>query len=76
MAMKRTPVKSSNILEVGHDPETSTLEILFKNGGVYRYAGVDADKHAALMKADSVGAFVHANIKGHHAHSKVDSAPE
>ena len=71
--MKRTPVKSSNILEVGHDPETSTLEVLYKNGGVYHYSGVDADKHLALMKAPSIGAFIHANIKGVHPHHKADS---
>ena len=69
--MKRTPVKSNNIISVGHDPETKTLEVEFKNGGVYRYADVDAERHSAMMKADSVGAFLHAHIKGKHAHSKV-----
>ena len=75
--MKRTPVTSSNIAEIGHDPDTNTLEIKFKNGGVYSYAGVDAEKHATMMdptKTPSIGAFVHANIKGHHAHTKVDPA--
>ena len=70
--MKMTPVESSNILEVGHDPDTHTLAVRFKGGTVYHYAGVDADKHAAMMKAPSVGAFVHANIKGHHPHTKMD----
>ena len=45
--MKRTSVKSSNILSVGHDPETNTLEIEFKGGGVYSYDGVSAAKHSA-----------------------------
>ena len=69
--MKRTPVKdSSTISEIGHDPDTGTLEVKFHNGGVYQYAGVDADKHAALMQAPSAGKFLHANIKGVHKFSK------
>ena len=72
--MKRTPVNgSSNILEIGHDPDANVLEVQFKNGGVYRYADVDQDKHKALMSADSIGGFIHANIKGKHPHTKVDS---
>ena len=70
--MERTPVKSSNVASVGFDKETGTLEIEYKSGGVYHYVGVDADKHSDLMKAPSIGAFVHAHIKGKHAHSKLD----
>jgi hypothetical protein len=69
--MEFKSVKSSNIDAVGHDPETNTLHVRFKNGGTYAYQGVDAEKHSALMSADSVGAFLHAHIKGKHAHSKV-----
>ena len=72
--MKRSPVKgSSNVLEVGHDPDTSTMEVLFKGGSVYQYHGVDVDKHAAMLKADSVGKFFHANVKNAHKFTKVDS---
>ena len=65
-------VTSSNIDAVAHDAETNTLHVRFKGGGVYAYEGVDAEKHAALMNADSVGSYLHAYIKGKHAHSKVD----
>ena len=73
--MKRTPVNgSSNVLEVGHDPDANVLEVKFKGGGVYRYEDVDPDKHKAMMAADSIGGFIHANIKGVHKHSKVDES--
>lgn len=62
--MKREPVTSSNIASIGYDPQTETLEVEFKNGTVYQYHGVDADKHAALMKADTVGGHFNAHIKG------------
>ena len=74
MLVKLTPIKgSSNILEVGHDADTNTLGVRFKDGKLYHYAGVDADKHAAMLKADSVGGFFHANVKNAHKFTKVDS---
>lgn len=69
--MKREPVTSSNIVSIGHDPATKTLEVEFKGGGVYTYHDVDADKHTALMKADSVGGHFHAQIKSAHKFTKV-----
>ena len=65
-------VTSNNIDAIAHDSATNTLHVRFKGGGVYAYQGVDAEKHAALMNADSVGSYLHAHIKGKHAHSKVD----
>jgi hypothetical protein len=70
--MERKTVTSSNISEIGHDPATKTLEVKFRNGGVFRYHDVDAAKHAALMQAESVGKHFHANIKNAHKFSKVE----
>lgn len=61
--MEHTAVQSSNITSVGYDPATRELEVHFKSGGRYRYAGVDARTHAALMGAESVGAHFHKHIK-------------
>ena len=66
-------VKSSNVEAVAHDPIENALHVRYRNGGVYRYDGIDADKHAALMGADSIGSFLHNHIKGKHSHAKVDS---
>ena len=69
--MKRNPVTSSNISAIGYDPETRTLEIEFKGGGIYSYEGVTAEKASALLAADSIGSHFHKHIRGIHAHSKV-----
>lgn len=61
--LQHTAVKSSNITSIGYDPATATLEVQFKNGGRYQYAGVDARTHGALMGADSIGAHFHQHIK-------------
>ncbi len=68
--MKRTSVQSSNIISIGHDPKTETLEIEFKGGGVYSYSGVTADQHSALLNADSVGSHFHKHIRSAHASVK------
>jgi len=86
--MNRTPVKSSQLISVGHDPATNTLEIEFPSrkqaphggalpGPVYRYSGVSAEQHAALMKAESVGSHFIKHIKGGgFAYERVDNKPQ
>jgi hypothetical protein len=67
--MTRKAVKSSNIKSVGYDATTKTLEVEFTSGGVHQYSGVSAAKHAALIKAKSVGSYFHREIRDSH-HSK------
>ena len=64
-------VKSSHIKSIGHDPENNILGVTFHNGSTYHYHGVTKEKHEAMLRADSVGKFLEANIKGTHRHSKV-----
>ena len=60
--MDRIPVHSSSIVSVGYDEATRSLEVEFVTGGVYRYFDVPDDLYYALMRAESKGAFVNANI--------------
>jgi len=53
--MKRQPIKSRNLAEVGF--EANTLEILFHSGKVYRYKGVAESVYAKLLTAESAGKF-------------------
>jgi hypothetical protein len=43
---------------VGYDAETKVLEVEFKSGGIYQYAGVQPEMYADLLAAESVGRFV------------------
>lgn len=61
--IERVPVKSSNIVSVGYDPESQILEIEFRGGSVYQYQNVPTMTHFALMSADSIGSFVAKEIK-------------
>ncbi len=53
--MNRTPVESSSIAEIGWEKDTETLEILFKSGASYQYAGVTQFTHDQFMAASSKG---------------------
>lgn len=62
--MNRTPVQSSNILSVGYDPSSLTLEVEFKNGTVYQYFDVPQSTFDALLAASSVGQYLNTNVRG------------
>ena len=67
--MERHPVESSSLASVGH--EERTLEVEFRNGGVYRYLGVSADLHRELLNAESLGAFLNTRIKPYYPYQRV-----
>ncbi|RKG91462.1 KTSC domain-containing protein [Corallococcus terminator] len=69
--MHRTPVASGNILSIGYDPASQTLEVEFTNRHVYQYLGVPAAQHRALMQAASHGEYLAAFIKGHFRYQQV-----
>jgi hypothetical protein len=58
---KMKSVVSSNILEVGHDPEKSHLFIRFKAGSTYRYDGVSTGMYQDMLAAESIGRY-HAQV--------------
>lgn len=61
--MRRSPVLSSNIAEVGYDSQSNILEVAFIGGAVYRYLGVPSSVHDDLLSAPSVGSFFHFHVK-------------
>jgi len=53
-------VESSQITAIGHDPETNTLAIQFKNwkgepASLYHYSNFTAEDFAAFKAAESIG---------------------
>jgi hypothetical protein len=62
--MNRTSINSSNIAEVGYDPATGTLEVLFHNGRLYQYFDVPTAIVEDLLRAASPGHYFNLNIRG------------
>lgn len=70
--MERTPVNSSMIRSVGHDPHLKVLEVEFNDGAIHRYHGVTHDHHNDLMKAESIGKHFHHHIRHKYESHKVE----
>lgn len=62
-----SPVESSQLHAIGHDPATNTLAIQFKSkagaGSTYHYANFTAEQFAEFSGAKSVGAHFGQHIK-------------
>ena len=69
--MERIPVSSSNVADIGYDPETQVLEVGFLSGSVYQYFSVPPDVHEEFMNASSMGKFLNQRIKPFYAFSRV-----
>lgn len=62
--MQRIPVASASISSLGYDPATSTLEVEFASGDVYRYFAVPRAVHVSLLAAESVGRTFNVVVRG------------
>ena len=74
--MERQPVKSTNVDSVGYNAEEKILEVAFRNGGVYQYAGVQPEMYADLLKAESIGRFVSQVVRAGRRGLKVEEEKE
>jgi hypothetical protein len=69
--MDRAPVTSSTIRSIGYDTGASLLEVEFKSGAIYRYAGVPVMHHRGILSADSPGKYLNKYIKDHFSCSAI-----
>jgi hypothetical protein len=70
-APEMTPVDSSNIEAVGHDPDQQELYVRFLDGSTYVYANVDEETFQELRGAASVGSYFNRVIKPSHSYQKL-----
>lgn len=69
--MQRQFVSSSNLLSVGYDEPSETLEIEFRGGRIYRYFGVPGFVYANLMAAGSKGSYFADHIRGRYGDTQI-----
>jgi hypothetical protein len=51
-------VKSNAVTEIGFDPETSTLGVVYQGGKRYHYYDVPYEEYLRLMNSDSYGRYI------------------
>jgi hypothetical protein len=65
--MERMPVTSSNVVSVGYDEPSRTLEVEYTGGRIYRYFAVPNSVNDGLIavsrRGESVGKYVDQNVK-------------
>ena len=71
VVMLKQSVASTNLMSVGYDERTQTLEVEFLNGRVYQYYGVPDNMHDQLMRASSKGRFFNTYIRNSYPFSRV-----
>lgn len=74
--MKRRPVASSRVASIGWEEGevrdgTGTMEVEFRSGHLYRYAGVPESAYLNFLGASSPGRHLNAHIIGRFEHQKV-----
>lgn len=71
--VKVREVESSMVKEVGYDFKTSTLGVVYNSSPnlMYKYSNVDKNIYSELLKANSVGKYLHKNVLGKYNYKKV-----
>jgi KTSC domain len=69
--MDRQIVSSSNIVSVGYDAASETLEVEFQNGSIYQYYNVGQSTYDEFIAAPSKGKFLAYQIKNAFPYSRV-----
>ncbi len=69
--MDRVPVNSSNLITVGYDAASQTLEVEFKDGTVYQYFDVSAVEHETLMGSESIGSYFNSSIRSSYRYARL-----
>jgi hypothetical protein len=62
---------SSTVKTTSFDDSLNRLEIEFKNGGRYQYEGFTQEDWNRLIAAESIGSFIHRNIRGKFPYTKI-----
>jgi hypothetical protein len=69
--MNRDMVSSTNIVSVGYDQQSQTLEVEFSNGSIYQYYNVGSTLYDSFMQAPSKGQFLSAYIRSAYPYSRI-----
>lgn len=69
--MEKTFTDSRSVKRINYSEETKILEVEFTTGTVYHYFDVPKDVMMEALKAESIGSFMNAHIKGTYEYKKI-----
>ena len=62
-------VRSSCLAQVAYDIHRAMLQVTFRDGAAYQYAGVSLGTYQKLLQADSKGAYFNQYIRNRYPHA-------
>lgn len=62
-------VRSSSLAKVAYDGRRAMLQLVFRDGTAYQYAGVPLGTYHELLRADSKGAYFNHHIRNRFPHA-------
>lgn len=65
-------VSSSNIAELGYDPENQIVYVRFMNNTLYIYKGVPQVEFDNLFSTPSIGSYLHRNFKNVYPYERIE----
>lgn len=68
-------VESTTLAALAYDHASQTLQLEFRNRTIYRYFGVPAEVHQALLLASSKGSYFNRVVRGNFPYYLVSDAP-
>jgi hypothetical protein len=63
--------ESSTVYSTEYNADNKTLIVVFKNGTTYEYYNFQMDAWEELLKAESIGKYLNANVKGKYDYEKI-----
>jgi hypothetical protein len=67
-----TPVSSSNVAELGYDPDNQIVYVRFLDNRLYVYKGVSQSEYDGLLNAPSIGSYLHRNFKNVYVYERIE----
>jgi len=69
--MRLKPVESEMLRLAGYDAKSEVLEVVFNSGERYQYKEVPRSEYERLMRAESIGQYMHRHIIGRYDYQRV-----
>jgi len=73
--MERLDWKSTALTAATYQDQSALLELEFRGGAIYRYAGVPSQVYQEQLIAESKGRYFNLHIRDRFTHAKIDPAP-
>ena len=74
MGIIRHPVVADHIESIGYDLPSKTLEVAYKTGAVFQYAGIPEMEYEKLINSPAMDLFMNTHVRGHYEYKMIQAS--